>query len=496
MKNRMMSMMVVALLAGWTWAESTDKNAGCGNGPVMPEIFGKGETVLFQGDSITHGGRMGDMNHYLGHGYAAEIAMRSLAYSPLLGVEFANRGVSGDTTRKLLARWDRDGVAFTAGENGYGRAFDCSRRGTKRTADWLSLLIGVNDRRLGDDAHSVPAAEYARNLDQLVARSLSANPKLKLVLCEPFRVPQNPDVVMMQYQDAVAALAWRLNCPLVKFQRFFNETLPAGNPHLGYWSWDGVHPTYAAHMRMADEWLSTVAEFRAKGRSKNPAVYPRAKLENDSYNWWDRHARILREQKQMNPEIVFIGDSITHFWAGRTTIGGADADARWKKAFGAYRTLNAGFGWDRTQNVLWRLDHGLLDGIAPKVVSIMIGTNNVRGPGPVENTAEEIFEAIQVICARVKEKVPSATIVLSNILPRGPTADDLYRTKPSQVNALLARWAPTQPQLVYVNVYNEFLGPDGRLGRDMMGDYCHPTDKGYDVWAAALLPHFRRLLGR
>lgn len=469
--------------------------AAFGEGPVMPEIFGKGETILFQGDSITHGGRRNDMNHYLGHGYATEIAMRYLAYSPTLGLEFANRALSGDTTHRLLARWAADGVDYTAGERGYANVFDCTRRGTKRKADWLSLLVGINDRsRRRDEPRATPAV-YARNLDNLVKQSYAANPKLKLVLCEPFQAPQSPDVVLMQYQDAVAALAWRLNVPFVRFQRLFNETLPALNPKDGYWCWDRVHPTYAAHMRMADEWLATVGDFRARGRSKNPALYPRAKLERDSYNWWDRHARILREQRQMNPEIVFIGDSITHFWAGRHTIGGADANARWKKAFGAYRTLNAGFGWDRTQNVLWRLDHGLLDGTAPKVVSIMIGTNNVRGPGRVENTAEEIFEAIQAICARVREKAPGATLVLSNILPRGETPNDPYRIKPSRVNDLLARWAPSQPHLVYVRAYGEFLDSAGRLSRDLMGDFCHPTDRGYDVWSAALLPHFRRILG-
>jgi len=484
MKKLMLSMMMMAAVAVWA-----------GNAQ-LPELFGKGEVVLFQGDSITHGGRMNDMNHYVGHGYAAEIAMRYLAYAPMADLEFANRGVSGDTTRKLLARWDRDGVNFTASERGYAAAFDCTKRGLARKADWLSLMIGVNDRRIGDDKRSVPTAEYISNLDELVKRSYAANPKLKLVLCEPFRVPQNSDVVLMQYQDAVAALAWRLNVPFVPYQRLFNETLPALNPRVGYWSWDGVHPTYAAHMRMADEWIAAVDDFRLRGRSKNTAIYPRAKLENDSYDWWERHSRIVKEQQAMKPEIVFIGDSITHFWAGRTTIGGADANSRWQQAFGAYRTLNAGFGWDRTQNVLWRLDHGLLDGTSPKVVSIMIGTNNVKGPGKEENTPEEIFAAIQLICARVRAKVPQATIVLSNILPRGAEPTDLYRTKPMAVNALLERWAPTQSQLVYVKVFNEFLDKDGKLSREMMGDYCHPTDKGYEVWSAALLPHFRRVLGR
>ena len=472
-----------SLNAGWRFAKSP---VSIPLVQAMPEIFSPGEKVLFLGDSITHGGRGGDLNHYLGHGYATEIAMRYLAYQPERKIEFANRGISGDTSAKILARWERDGATFIVNERGYDKAFG---RGGRLTADHLSILCGVNDAGQG-----VAPETYAANLKEMIRRAREANPDIKLVLGEPFRHPQTDDPKFLQMQDAVAELAWTEKIPLVGYQRFFNEDLAPLNANPGYWSWDSIHPTYAAHMRMADYWLSTVADWQANGRSANTAIYPRAKLENDSYDWWTRHSRILREQKAMNPEIVFIGDSITHFWAGRESIGGEDASGSWKKAFGAWRTLNAGFGWDRTQNVLWRFDHGLLDGTQPKAVVLMIGTNNIGAHKAPANTPEEIFEGIVRICARIREKAPNATIVLSGILPRGERPNDPFRVGGAAVNARLVRWAETQKGLVYVAPPAGLVSPDGTISRRVMHDFCHPTPAGYDLWAEVLVPVLHGIL--
>lgn len=115
----------------------------------------------------------------------------------------------------------------------------------------------------------------------------------------------------------------------------------------------------------------------------NTAIVPVSKLENDSYNWWDRHTEVLRIKDSINPEIILIGNSITHLGGGEPRLKYSDGRARnpngpnsWASAFGNYRVLNIGFGWDRTQNVLWRFDHGELDGLHPRTVIILIGTNN------------------------------------------------------------------------------------------------------------------------
>ena len=128
--------------------------------------------------------------------------------------------------------------------------------------------------------------------------------------------------------------------------------------------------------------LPRVETPQAPARPVNSAIVPVSKLEQDHYDWFARHAEILRVKDAVNPAVVFIGDSITHQWGGTPAANGhpSPGEQVLKTTLGQYRTLNLGFGWDRTQNVLWRIDHGELDGLHPKVVVIHIGTNNTS-PG-------------------------------------------------------------------------------------------------------------------
>ena len=239
-------------------------------------------------------------------------------------------------------------------------------------------------------------------------------------------------------------------------------------------------------------WMTGAAE--EKKTATNSALEPRAKLEEDSYDWYERHAAVLKREAELAATLkpgegtVFIGDSITHFWAGRYTTGGADASARWKAAFGT-GTLNAGFGWDRIQNVLWRLDHGLLDKMRPRNIVVLIGTNNIGGtPNARANTPEEIAEGVKAVCARLRKKSPASRILLVNILPRGERPDEVWRRVGRAANARLKDWAAGEKNLKFVELYDVFLKPDGRLPREMMFDFTHPTDAGYAILADALKP--------
>src|SRR5580698_2943892 len=155
-------------------------------GPVQATepiaAFSSGARILFQGDSITDGnrGRNADPNHILGHGYVFIIAAKFGAAFPEANLEFFNRGVSGNTVLDLEKRWPKDTLELKP--------------------DILSVLIGVNDK-----GHGVPLDQYEQTYDRLLTDAMAANPKLKLVLCEPFIVnhlattPQNgspnPDIV-------------------------------------------------------------------------------------------------------------------------------------------------------------------------------------------------------------------------------------------------------------------------------------------------------------
>ncbi len=234
--------------------------------------------------------------------------------------------------------------------------------------------------------------------------------------------------------------------------------------------------------------LATAADGPA-----NTALVPVPKLENDSYDWYARHDEVLRVGRAINPEIVLIGDSITHFWGGEPRAALQNGPAEWQSVFAGHRTLNLGFGWDRIQNVLWRLDHGEFDGLQPRVVIIHIGTNNLSDtPNARSNTATEIVAGIRAICQRIQAKAPTAQIILMAIFPRGETAADPYRVRIGEINPLLAPLG-REPGIRLLDIGAALVQPDGRIARDVMSDFCHPAPKGYRVWAAALQRTFAEL---
>jgi lysophospholipase L1-like esterase len=218
----------------------------------------------------------------------------------------------------------------------------------------------------------------------------------------------------------------------------------------------------------------------------NTAIVPVPKLENDSYDWYARHEAVLNIKDQINPEIVMIGDSITHFWAGPPQAHIQHGPQSWKQLFGARRVLNLGFGWDRTQNVLWRMDHGEFDCLHPRYVVLNIGTNNFSSTAHAQaNTPAQVAEGIRAILIRVRSKSPESRIIVMGVLPRGAKASDPFRAKITELNRLLADLGKA-PGITLLDVGAQFLQADGEIPRALMSDFCHPTERGYALWAAAL----------
>jgi lysophospholipase L1-like esterase len=237
---------------------------------------------------------------------------------------------------------------------------------------------------------------------------------------------------------------------------------------------------------------ATTATATAASRS-NAATLPVTWLEKDSYDWDQRHKDILSVQKQVDPEIVLIGDSITHFWsstppqipAAKNNIRGPKA---WTDTFGDHKVLNMGFGWDRTQNVLWRLDHGEMDDCHPKVVVLNIGTNNFSGTAHApKNTPEEVAEAIGAIVERVQKKAPECRVMVMGIFPRGAMPTDAFRAPIKATNALLAKQFADQKRVTFLDIGPQLVEADGSMARTMMADGVHPTEKGYAIWGKALV---------
>lgn len=224
-------------------------------------------------------------------------------------------------------------------------------------------------------------------------------------------------------------------------------------------------------------------------QTMNTAVVPAARLEKDFYDWDQRHAAILAIKDKINPDIVFLGDSITHLWAGEPDEPHGNRGVDSMKALCAGRSmLNLGFGWDRTQNVLYRIDHGELDGLKPKAVVIHIGTNNLAGTKNArENTPAEIAEAIKLIVEKVQARCPGAKVVLMAVFPRGEKPTDPKRAKIAAINQLIAPLGG-RPGVTYLDITAKLTNADGTISKDVMGDYLHPTGKGYAIWAEALKP--------
>jgi lysophospholipase L1-like esterase len=200
--------------------------------------FAPNERVLFQGDSITDGnrGRSADPNHILGHGYAFIIAARHGAGFPERKLDFTNRGVSGNTVLDLEKRWAKDTLALKP--------------------DLLSVMIGVNDQ-----SRNVTLEAYEATYDKLLTDARAQNPKLKLVLIEPFvRHPGKPiPEGIVARQAIVAKLALKHGAALVRLQKLFDDA--AAKTADDYWVWDTVHPTYRGHQLLADEWERVVREY-------------------------------------------------------------------------------------------------------------------------------------------------------------------------------------------------------------------------------------------
>jgi lysophospholipase L1-like esterase len=183
-----------------------------------------------------------------------------------------------------------------------------------------------------------------------------------------------------------------------------------------------------------------------------------------------------------------IGDSITHFWGGEPSDKRRNGPKAWAATFGERRVLNLGFGWDRTQNVLWRLDHGEFDGLRPKLVILNIGTNNFSGtPNARANTPDEVAEGIRAICNRVHEKSPDTHLLVMGVLPRGWAASDPFRAPIAALNAILARTVPALPNATFLDIGGHFLNADGSMPHELMPDTVHPSEKGYLIWSKAII---------
>jgi lysophospholipase L1-like esterase len=200
--------------------------------------------------------------------------------------------------------------------------------------------------------------------------------------------------------------------------------------------------------------------------------------------WNARAAELAAQAKKGGVDVLFFGDSITERWA----TSGAEV---WARAYAPRKAANFGIGGDTTQNLLWRLENGGLDGLSPRVVVLLIGTNNLglRGDSP-----EDAARGAAAVVAALRKRFPEAKILLLGLLPRGEKADDPGRPGITAVNARLAKLDDGK-EVRSLDFGAKLLEPDGTLTKDMAPDSLHIGPRGYAIWAEAMEPLLTKLLG-
>jgi lysophospholipase L1-like esterase len=226
--------------------------------------------------------------------------------------------------------------------------------------------------------------------------------------------------------------------------------------------------------------LLAAAPLVAAQPAASPAAWeaaPRAK----EYPWmsvatWKQlHAGHLARTKQGDVGVVFLGDSITQGW------GGAGAKV-WKDRYEPLKAANYGIGGDTTREVLYRVNNGILDGIKPKAVVLMIGTNNF---GLTADSPADVAKGVEAVVGAVRAKAPDAKVLLLGIFPRDKAAGTAFRKKIAETNERVARLADGKA-VVYRDIGPAFLAADGTLPADVMPDALHLSEKGYALWADAI----------
>ena len=193
---------------------------------------------------------------------------------------------------------------------------------------------------------------------------------------------------------------------------------------------EGIHPNDIGMRQYADAYIRKIYEILEPQVSnlKSQISYFRPRTQQrDPYNWHERHEQILRANCLEAPQIIMIGNSITHYWTDRSGADAKDYRSSWDKLFRGRVARNLGFGFDRIENGLWRVIHGELDGFSADKIFLLLGTNNLS-----TNTDEEIVQGMLLLIRAVRQRQPNARIYQCGILPR---RGELQRV--NHINALL-----------------------------------------------------------
>lgn len=242
---------------------------------------------------------------------------------------------------------------------------------------------------------------------------------------------------------------------------------------------EGVHPSDLGMQQYADSYIRKVKEVLHEESGELSTLIPcKQRREPNSYEWNERHEQVLRINKDNAPEIVMIGNSITHYWAGEPISKNQSGKQAWNNLFAGRVVHNLGFGWDRIENVLWRVYHGELDGYDAKSIFVMIGTNNLEC-----NTDKEIAEGIVRLTKAITWRQPKAKFHIIGILPR---KDQEARVR--KVNAEIKKQLASTGA-IYIDLSSQLVNSKGVIDLSLFTDGLHPNEKGYECIAKKLITY-------
>lgn len=246
---------------------------------------------------------------------------------------------------------------------------------------------------------------------------------------------------------------------------------------------DGVHPTDLGMTQYAEAYVRKIRSILPSVpdslRVYAPCTQRRAP---DDYEWHTRHEEILNLVRSEQPEILMMGNSITHYWGGEPYDERCAAPRVWNRLFRGRRAVNMGCASDCIENLLWRIEHGELDGYSAKKISILIGVNNLY-----RDSNERIVRGIRQVVAAARLRQPGAAVNVCAILPcKGQEA------RIAAINAMLRSWVETDASLTWTDATPELTDKDGNIRPELFSDGLHPNEKGYGKIASLLKPFVQK----
>ena len=275
---------------------------------------------------------------------------------------------------------------------------------------------------------------------------------------------------------------------LAEFAMIFAVCLDAGPEHL------------AELKKLSPERFALWSKILYPARSKAKHVVPQVDQATSSpkhqsvipapriAEWWfARQAEKIGLMSKGNIDLLMVGDSITNNFENEKV--GLKV---WEEYFVPLKAINLGFGGDRTEHVLWRLDHLPVMKVAPKAAVVLIGTNNICWGS---DTPKQAAEGVRAITRKLKDIYPEMKVLVLGVLPRRRNLDHPHRRQIVELNSYLPELLKDFKGVTFRDIGPAFLDEKGFLSEEMMPDTTHPSEKGHEVWAKAIMPELKKMLG-